>query len=102
MDLNTIFKDNDGDQMTFVADLGEVKGNIWEFVPDKTGDISVTFIANDGKSDSAPITVTFKVVEGNGASLGLIVGLSVGGLVVVAAIIGVIIYLKKRNIHKGE
>ena len=102
LDLNTIFKDNDGDQMTFVADLGEVKGNIWEFVPDKTGDISVTFIANDGKSDSAPITVTFKVVEENGASLGLIVGLSVGGLVVVAAIIGVIIYLKKRNIHKGE
>jgi|GEM_PF-4279282 len=69
VDLNTIFKDDDNDPMTFqvsVNDAAAVAADAnYEYTPDGEGEVKLVFTANDGTADStATYTVNLTVDAG--------------------------------------
>lgn len=74
----------------------EVKSN--KFTPEKNGEYTVMVKATDAWGNADTQTYTITVTGGAGSKVGLIVGLSVGGVVLVAGIaVGVVFFLKKRK-----
>ena len=68
LNLDTIFTDAENDPLTYkvkVNDAAEatINGATYSYTPDKAGEITLVFTANDGKLDSGTYTVTLKVAE---------------------------------------
>ena len=65
LDLDNIFTDAEGNPLTYkvkVNDAAEatINGSTYSYTPDKAGEITLVFTANDGKLDSETYTVTLK------------------------------------------
>ncbi len=74
LDLNKIFTDEDGDDLTFTVSVDGAEPSSapasFTFKPEKTGEVKLVFTANDGKEDSQDtytviLTVTEQERDGN-------------------------------------
>ena len=111
IDLSDLFKDSDGDELSFFATKGIVSGNIWTYEPGVSELLFVTFTASDGTASvSKRVALTVGTSGGTesvspssgGLSGGAIAGIVVAACAVVAAA-GVsvyVVYKKRRAVNK--
>ncbi len=100
IDLSPLFKAQSGNALVYTANIGEVNGSVWKYTPDKTGDVQVTFTAQDGDAVSLPLTITLKITGANekggcGSALMPSGFLSVG--VTIFAVAGLLFVRRKKD-----